>query len=209
MAKYTGPACRQCRREGVKMFLKGERCFSDKCPITRRGTVPGQHGAARARMMKNYGLQLREKQKTRRYYGILETQFRNYYEKADAQEGMSGVNLLIMIERRFDNVVYRMGLAESRRDARQLVRHGHFTVNGKNANIPSMLLKVGDEIAIKDSKKDRPKIKTVIEKCEGKIIPKWREVDKENGKGKIIAMPQREDIDFEIDEQLIVELYSK
>ena len=193
MAKYTGPACRQCRREGVKMFLKGERCFSDKCPITRRGTVPGQHGAARARMMKNYGLQLREKQKTRRYYGILETQFRNYYEKADAQEGMSGVNLLIMIERRFDNVVYRMGLAESRRDARQLVRHGHFTVNGKNANIPSMLLKVGDEIAIKDSKKDRPKIKTIIEKSEGKII----------------AMPQREDIDFEIDEQLIVELYSK
>jgi len=209
MAKYTGPACRQCRREGVKMFLKGERCFSDKCPITRRGTVPGQHGAARARMMKNYGLQLREKQKTRRYYGILETQFRNYYEKADAQEGMSGVNLLIMIERRFDNVVYRMGLAESRRDARQLVRHGHFTVNGKNANIPSMLLKVGDEIAIKDSKKDRPKIKTIIEKSEGKIIPKWVEVDKENGKGKIIAMPQREDIDFEIDEQLIVELYSK
>lgn len=191
------------------MFLKGERCFSDKCPITRRGTVPGQHGAARARMMKNYGLQLREKQKTRRYYGILETQFRNYYEKADAQEGMSGVNLLIMIERRFDNVVYRMGLAESRRDARQLVRHGHFTVNGKNANIPSMLLKVGDEIAIKDSKKDRPKIKTIIEKAEGKIIPKWVEVDKENGKGKIIAMPQREDIDFEIDEQLIVELYSK
>ncbi len=209
MAKYTGPACRQCRREGVKMFLKGERCFSDKCPITRRGTVPGQHGAARARMMKNYGLQLREKQKTRRYYGILETQFRNYYEKADAQEGMSGVNLLIMIERRFDNVVYRMGLAESRRDARQLVRHGHFTVNGKNANIPSMLLKVGDEIAIKDSKKDRPKIKSIIEKSEGKIIPKWVEVDKENGKGKIIAMPQREDIDFEIDEQLIVELYSK
>ena len=209
MAKYTGPACRQCRREGVKMFLKGERCFSDKCPITRRGTVPGQHGAARARMMKDYGLMLREKQKTRRYYGILETQFRNYYEKADAQEGMSGVNLLIMIERRFDNVVYRMGLAESRRDARQLVRHGHFTVNGKNANIPSMLLKVGDEIAIKDSKKDRPKIKSVMEKCEGKIIPKWVEVDKENGKGKIIAMPAREDIDFEIDEQLIVELYSK
>ena len=209
MAKYTGPACRQCRREGVKMFLKGERCFSDKCPITRRGTVPGQHGAARARMMKNYGLQLREKQKTRRYYGILETQFRNYYEKADAQEGMSGVNLLIMIERRFDNVVYSMGLAESRRDARQLVRHGHFTVNGKNADIPSMLLKVGDEIAIKDSKKDRPKIKAIIEKAEGKIIPKWVEVDKENGKGKIIAMPQREDIDFEIDEQLIVELYSK
>lgn len=209
MAKYTGPACRQCRREGVKMFLKGDRCFSDKCPITRRGTVPGQHGAARARMMKNYGLQLREKQKTRRYYGILETQFKNYYAKADAQEGMSGVNLLIMIERRFDNVVYRMGFAESRRDARQLVRHGHFTVNGKNANIPSMLLKAGDEVAIKDSRKDRPKIKSVIEKSSGKIIPKWVEVDQENGKGKIVALPTREDIDFDIDEQLIVELYSK
>ena len=208
MAKYTGPACRQCRREGVKLFSKGERCYTEKCALNRRNTAPGQHGAARKKIGE-YGLQLREKQKTRRYYGILETQFRNYYEKADAQEGMSGVNLLIMIERRFDNVVYRMGLAESRRDARQLVRHGHFTVNGKNANIPSMLLKVGDEIAIKDSKKDRPKIKTIIEKSEGKIIPKWIEVDKENGKGKIIAMPTREDIDFEIDEQLIVELYSK
>lgn len=209
MAKYTGPACRQCRREGVKMFLKGDRCFSEKCPITRRGKIPGQHGAARAKMMKEYGLQLREKQKTKRYYGILETQFHNYYEKADAQEGMSGVNLLVMIERRFDNVVYRMGLAESRRDARQLVRHGHFTVNGNNANIPSMLLKVGDEIAIKESKKDLPKIKSLIERSEGKLIPKWIEVDKENAKGKIIAMPQREDIDFDIDEQLIVELYSK
>ncbi len=209
MAKYTGPACRQCRREGVKMFLKGDRCFSEKCPITRRGKIPGQHGVARAKMMKEYGLQLREKQKTKRYYGILETQFHNYYEKADAQEGMSGVNLLVMIERRFDNVVYRMGLAESRRDARQLVRHGHFTVNGNNANIPSMLLKVGDEIAIKESKKDLPKIKSLIERSEGKLIPKWIEVDKENAKGKIIAMPQREDIDFDIDEQLIVELYSK
>ena len=209
MAKYNGPVCRLCRREGTKMFLKGDRCFSDKCPVTRRGTVPGQHGAARFRMQKEYGLQLREKQKTRRYYGILETQFRNYYEKADAQEGMSGVNLLIMIERRFDNVVYRMGLAESRKEARQFVRHGHFTVNGKNANVPSMILKVGDEVAIKDSRKDSPKIQAILEKADGKIIPKWVEVDKENGKGKIIAMPEREDIDFDIDEQLIVELYSK
>lgn len=209
MAKYTGPACRQCRREGVKMFLKGDRCFSDKCPITRRGTIPGQHGTGRSKMMKEYGLQLREKQKTKRYYGILEKQFHNYYVKADAQEGMSGVNLLVMIERRFDNVVYRMGLAESRREARQLVRHGHFTVNGKNANIPSMLLKAGDEIAIKDTSKSLPKIKALIERSAGKVIPKWIEVEKENGKGKIVAMPAREDIDFEIDEQLIVELYSK
>ena len=208
MARYTGAVCRLCRREGQKLFLKGDRCYSDKCGIAKRAYAPGQHGQSRKKLSE-YGLQLREKQKAKRFYGVLETQFRNYYKKADAQEGMSGVNLLIMIERRFDNVVYRMGLAESRRDARQLVRHGHFTVNGKNANIPSMLLKVGDEIALKDSKKDRPKIKTLIEKCEGKLIPKWIEVDKENGKGKIIAMPQREDIDFEIDEQLIVELYSK
>ena len=131
MAKYTGPSCRQCRREGVKMFLKGDRCFSDKCAIVRRSTVPGQHGAARRGMMKNYGLQLREKQKAKRYYGVLEKQFKNYFVKADAAEGMTGENLLKLIERRLDNVVYRMGLAESRRDARQLVRHGHFTQIGR------------------------------------------------------------------------------
>lgn len=209
MAKYTGPACRQCRREGAKLFLKGDRCFSDKCPVTRRGTVPGQHGTGRAKMMKQYGLQIREKQKAKRYYGILERQFHNYYVKADAMEGMSGVNLLCMIERRFDNVVYRMGFADSRREARQLVLHGHFTVNGKKANIPSMLLKAGDEVAFKDTSKELAMIKQLIERSEGKVIPKWIEVDKENGKGKIVAMPARDDIDFEIDEQLIVELYSK
>ena len=209
MARYTGAVCRLCRREGEKLFLKGERCLTDKCPVTRRGTAPGQHGAAQSRKNKEYNMQLREKQKAKRYYGVQEKQFRNYFAAASKQEGQTGENLLCLVERRFDNVVYRMGLAESRRDARQLVRHGHFTVNGKNANIPSMLLKAGDEIAIKESKKDRPKIKALIEKADGKIIPKWIEVDKENGKGKIIAMPQREDIDFEIDEQLIVELYSK
>lgn len=209
MAKYTGPACRQCRREGVKLFLKGDRCFSDKCPITRRGTVPGQHGTGRAKMMKQYGLQIREKQKAKRYYGILEKQFHNYYVKADAQEGMAGVNLLCMIERRFDNIVYRMGFAESRREARQLVLHGHFTVNGNKANIPSMLLKQGDEIAFADKSKSLPKVKVILERNDGKVIPKWIEVDKENGKGKIVAMPARDDIDFDIDEQLIVELYSK
>ena len=205
MAKYTGPACRQCRREGVKMFLKGERCFSDKCPITRRGTVPGQHGAARARMMKNYGLQLREKQKTRRYYGILETQFRNYYEKADAQEGMSGVNLLIMIERRFDNVVYRMGLATSRAEARQMVRHGHFTLNGHKANIPSILLKAGDVIEAKGT----DKVKAMAEINASKPVPKWLEINKETLVGKVIELPSREDIDLDVEEHLIVELYSK
>ena len=208
MARYTGPVCRLCRREGTKLYLKGERCTSGKCAFDRRAQVPGQHGDARKKIGE-YGMHLREKQKVRRYYGLLEKQFKNYFEMADKKAGMTGENLLVILESRLDNVVYRLGWACSRAEARQLVVHGHFTVNGKNANIPSMLLKVGDEIAIKDSKKDRPKIKTVIEKCEGKIIPKWLEVDKENGKGKIIAMPQREDIDFEIDEQLIVELYSK
>ena len=209
MAKYTGPACRQCRREGVKMFLKGERCFSDKCPITRRGTVPGQHGAARARMMKNYGLQLREKQKTRRYYGILETQFRNYYEKADAQEGMSGVNLLIMIERRFDNVVYRMGLAESRRDARQLVRHGHFTVDGKRVDIPSFLVKTGMTIELAEKSRGIDKIKGSLEANASRVVPKWLDFDAKNMVAKVVAVPAREDIDLPIEEHLIVELYSK
>ena len=209
MAKYTGPACRQCRREGVKMFLKGERCFSDKCPITRRGTVPGQHGAARARMMKNYGLQLREKQKTRRYYGILETQFRNYYKKADAQEGMSGVNLLIMIERRFDNVVYRMGLAESRRDARQLVRHGHFTVDGHKVDIPSYQVKTGEVIELKEASRSLDKFKGALEANASRVIPKWLDFDQANKVAKVVAVPAREDIDLPVEEHLIVELYSK
>ena len=208
MARYTGPVCKQCRREQQKLFLKGDKCFSDKCPMNAQRGIPGQHGARRHKLTE-YGTQLREKQKAKRYYGVLEKQFAEYYEMATKMKGITGENLLQILETRLDNVVYRLGFAVSRPEARQLVRHGHFTVNGKNANIPSMLLKAGDEIAIKDSKKDRPKIKTIIEKSEGKIIPKWVEVDKENGKGKIIAMPQREDIDFEIDEQLIVELYSK
>ncbi len=209
MAKYTGPSCRQCRREGVKMFLKGDRCFSDKCAIVRRSTVPGQHGAARRGMMKNYGLQLREKQKAKRYYGVLEKQFRNYFVKADAQEGMTGDNLLKLIERRLDNVVYRMGLAESRRDARQLVCHGHFTLNGKKANIPSQLVKLGDEIAVKDTSKSLPKFKSLVENIDNKKNPQWLDVDKQNLVAKVIALPIRDDVDFEIQENLIVELYSK
>ena len=209
MAKYTGPSCRQCRREGVKMFLKGDRCFSDKCAIVRRSTVPGQHGSARRGMMKNYGLQLREKQKAKRYYGVLEKQFRNYFVKADATEGMTGENLLKLIERRLDNVVYRMGLAESRRDARQLVRHGHFTLNGKKADIPSLLVKLGDEIAVKDKSKSLPKFKSLVENIDNKKNPAWLDVDKQNLVAKVVALPAREDVDFEIQENLIVELYSK
>ncbi len=208
MAKYTGPACRQCRREGVKLFLKGDRCYSDKCAITRRTGVPGQHGQGR-KMMKEYGLQLREKQKAKRYYGILEKQFRNYFEKAVRQEGMAGDNLLILVERRLDNVAYRMGIGESRREARQLVRHNHFTINGKKANIPSMLIKPGDVVAVKDASKASDKFKTMIENTASRAVPAWMEVDKENFSAKIVSMPTREGIDFEIEEHLIVELYSK
>ena len=209
MAKYTGPSCRQCRREGVKMFLKGDRCFSDKCAIVRRSTIPGQHGAARRGMMKNYGLQLREKQKAKRYYGVLEKQFKNYYVKANATEGMTGENLLKLIERRLDNVIYRMGFAESRRDARQLVRHGHFTLNGEKVNIPSLIVKLGDEIAVKENSKSLPKFKSLIENIDNKKNPQWLDVDKQNLTAKVVALPAREDVDFEIQENLIVELYSK
>ena len=208
MAKYTGPACRQCRREGTKLFLKGDRCYSDKCALTRRTGVPGQHGQGR-KMMKEYGLQLREKQKAKRYYGILEKQFRNYFEKAASQEGMAGDNLLIMVERRLDNVAYRMGIGESRREARQLVRHSHFTINGKKANIPSILVKPGDVVAVKEASRGTEKFKTMIENTASRAVPAWLEADKENFTAKVISMPTREGIDFEIEEHLIVELYSK
>ncbi|MBE6590691.1 MAG: 30S ribosomal protein S4 [Ruminococcaceae bacterium] len=208
MAKYTGPACRQCRREGTKLFLKGDRCYSDKCALTRRTGVPGQHGQGR-KMMKEYGLQLREKQKAKRYYGILEKQFRNYFEKAASQEGMAGDNLLIMVERRLDNVAYRMGIGESRREARQLVRHNHFTINGKKANIPSILVKPGDVVAVKEASRGTEKFKTMIENTASRAVPAWLEADKENFTAKVISMPTREGIDFEIEEHLIVELYSK
>lgn len=208
MAKYTGPACRQCRREGTKMFLKGDRCFSDKCAIQRRNTVPGQHGASR-KMMKEYGLQLREKQKAKRYYGVLENQFRNYFKKADAKEGMTGENLLTLIERRLDNVVYRIGFCDSRRDARQLVRHGHFTVNGKKANIPSIILKQGDVVAVNETSKSNAKFKAIAETLDSKTAPKWLAVDKAKLCATVAELPERDDIDFDIEEHLIVELYSK
>ena len=208
MARYTGPVCRLCRREGTKLFLKGERCLTGKCALDRRSTAPGQHGAARKKV-EEYGRQLREKQKTRRYYGVLEKQFIRYYEMAELKEGMTGENLLIILERRLDNVVYRMGMAKSRKEARQLVLHGHFTLNGKKANIPSMLVKAGDVISVKEASRESVKIKELVEALEGQIKPKWLEVDSANLTAKVVNLPAREDIDFPFEEQLIVELYSK
>ncbi|MBQ9121467.1 MAG: 30S ribosomal protein S4 [Clostridia bacterium] len=206
MARYTGPSCKLCRREGVKLFLKGDRCLSDKCAIAKRATPPGQHGAARKKV-EEYGLQLREKQKAKRYYGVAEKQFKNYYTIADRKEGQAGENLLVLLERRLDNVVYRMGMAASRKEARQLVRHGHFTVNGKKANIPSILIKAGDVVAVKTT--DSDKLKALIEELGTKTAPKWLDVDKTNATAKVVAIPTREDVDFPFEEQLIIELYSK
>ena len=208
MARYTGPACRICRREGTKLFLKGERCMTGKCALDRRNTAPGQHGAANKKV-REYGMHLREKQKVKKYYGMLETQFANLYAEAERKPGMTGENLLVLLERRLDNVVYRMGMAECRRDARQLVLHGHFTVNGKKVNVPSFVVKPGDVIAVKESSRDSVKFKGLAESEGGVRTPKWIEADKKNFTAKVVAMPAREDIDFEFNEQLIVELYSK
>lgn len=208
MARYTGPVCKLCRREGMKLFLKGDRCLSGKCAIDRRPTPPGQHGASR-KQVKEYGLQLREKQKTKRYYGVLETQFHNYFDKASKLEGMTGSNLLSLLERRLDNVVYRMGMAESRKEARQLVLHGHFRINGKKVNIPSLLVRAGDVISLADGSRSNEKFKTLIDELDTKISPKWLEVDREHITAKVLALPVRDDIDFPFEEHLIVELYSK
>ncbi len=208
MARYTGPACRLCRREGTKLFLKGERCMTGKCALDRRSTAPGQHGAANKKV-REYGMQLREKQKTKRYYGVLEKQFVNYYSEAERKTGMTGENLLVLLERRLDNVVYRMGMAESRKQARQLVLHAHFTLNGKKVTIPSISVKVGDVIAIKEASRDLTTVKGLMESAASKITPKWLEVNKETATAKVVALPAREDIDFDFNEQLIVELYSK
>ena len=208
MARYTGPACKLCRREGKKLYLKGERCTSGKCAIDRRNTAPGQHGAAKKKMGE-YGIQTREKQATKRYYGVLEKQFKNYYEEADRKEGMTGENLLILLERRLDNVVFRMGLADSHREARQLVLHAHFTLNGKKVNVPSILVKPGDVIAVKEASRSSAKFKALAESLESKVAPKWLDVDKANLQAKVVSFPARDDIDFDFNEQLIVELYSK
>ena len=208
MARYTGANCKLCRREGCKLYLKGERCTNGKCAFDHRSVAPGQHGAARKKVGE-YGRQLREKQKTRRYYGVLEGQFRHYYELAEKMEGITGANLLTLLERRLDNVVYRMGMAASRKEARQLVLHAHFTLNGKKVTIPSILVKAGDVIAVKETSKESVKIKALAEACATQTSPKWIEKDAANLTAKVVALPAREDIDFEFNEQLIVELYSK
>lgn len=208
MARYTGSVCRLCRREGKKLFLKGERCYGPKCALTRRAYAPGQHGQSRKKISE-YGLQLRAKQQAKRYYGVLESQFAHYFELAEKMEGQAGENLLRILESRLDNVVYRAGFASSRKEARQLVRHGHYTVNGKKVNIPSYLLKAGDEVAVCDKSRSNEKIKAVVEANSAHPVPKWMEVDKDKLTCKISVLPVREDIDLDVEEHLIVELYSK
>ncbi len=206
MSRYTDANCKLCRREGQKLFLKGERCYSSKCALERRNYAPGQHGQARKKQS-DYGIQFREKQKAKRFYGVQETQFRNLYEKAVKRPGKAGENLMILLETRMDNVVFRLGFASSRKEARQLVTHGHFTVNGKKADIPSMELKAGDVIRVKEKSQSSPKFKEVKEMSI--TVPSWMSVDVEKLEGKIVNIPSRADIDTPVAEHLIVELYSK
>ena len=206
MARYTGAVCRQCRREGQKLFLKGERCYSDKCALARRSFAPGQHGQARKKTSE-YGVQMRAKQKARRYYGLLEGQFAKYFEMATKRSGMAGENLLKILESRLDNVVYRAGFGMSRRQARQLVLHRHFTVNGKRVNIPSYLLKPGDVVAVHETACD--KIKENVELNSARPVPMWLTFDRDQLKATVNRLPERSEIDLDVEEQLIVELYSK
>jgi len=206
MSRYTGPSCKLCRREGQKLFLKGERCYGTKCALEKRAYAPGQHGQGRKKLS-NYGVQLREKQKAKRFYGLQETQFRTMFDKAAAKSGITGENLLIMLETRLDNVVFRMGFASSRKEARQLVTHGHFTLNGKKADIPSMYVKAGDVIAVKAKSCDSPKFKEIKEMTIS--TPEWVSMDTEKLEGKVLAIPTRSQIDTPVAEHLIVELYSK
>ncbi|NLY45212.1 MAG: 30S ribosomal protein S4 [Tissierella sp.] len=207
MSRYTGPVCRLCRREGMKLYLKGDRCYSDRCAITKRNYAPGQHGQGRKKVTE-YGLQLREKQKVRRFYGINESQMVKYFNMADNMKGITGDNLLKLLESRLDNVVYRMGFGASRAEARQLVTHGHFLLNGEKATIPSMIISVGDVISVKGKSKNSEKIKELVENNNGNTVS-WLNVDLEQLKGTIIAEPTREDIDIPIEDHLIVELYSR
>ena len=206
MSRYTDANCKLCRREGQKLFLKGERCYSSKSALERRNYAPGQHGQARKKQS-DYGIQFREKQKAKRFYGVQETQFRNLYEKAVKRPGKAGENLMVLLETRMDNVVFRLGFASSRKEARQLVTHGHFTVNGKKADIPSMELKAGDVIRVKEKSQSSPKFKEVKEMSI--TVPSWMSVDVEKLEGKIVNIPSRADIDTPVAEHLIVELYSK
>ena len=210
MARHRDAVCRLCRREGVKLFLKGLRCFTDKCAIERRNFVPGQHGQSRRPKMQGYGIQLREKQKAKRTYGLLERQFRNYFEKAQRTKGATGENLIVMLERRLDNVVYRIGLAGSRAQARQMVNHGHVRVNGRKVNIPSFQVGVGDEIALKEKMLQNTMVLEARNVSQSLNMVPWMEIDRDAGKAKVIALPKRENVQTpSINEQLIVELYSK
>lgn len=208
MARYTGSVCRLCRVEGTKLYLKGDRCYTDKCAIERRNYAPGQHGQRRTKRS-DYGLQLREKQKVKRIYGVLEKQFRGYFEKAERQRGITGVNLLLLLERRLDNVVYRLGLCSSRAEARQYVRHGHFTVDGRRVNIPSFLVGKEQKIQVQEKSRKVKSLQESLKSSERRGVPQWLSVDAKNFSGTILDMPKREDVSDEIQEQLIVELYSK
>ena len=210
MARYHDAVCRLCRREGIKLFLKGQRCLTDKCAIEKRNTPPGQHGKSRRpKKVVGYGLQLREKQKVRRLYGVLEDQFRTYFEKAAATRGITGEKLLQLLERRLDNTVYRLGLAASRAEARQLVRHGHIEVAGRKVNIPSFQVAPGQAIAVRERSRNLAAIQRALDLTGGRSIPSWLEFDRASLKGKAVSLPKREDVNFPIQEQMIVELYSK
>ena len=209
MARYSEAARRLCRRENLKLFLKGDRCYTDKCAFERRSYAPGQHGQRRGRKISDYGIQLREKQKVKRIYGVLEKQFRRYYTRADRQKGITGTNLLILLERRLDNIVYRMGFASSRNQARQVVRHNHFTVNGSKVNIPSYQVKIGDMIEVREKSRKSPFILEAMETVVRREMPSWLEVDGSNFRGIVKEFPNREELTMPINEQLIVELYSK
>ena len=208
MARYRESACRLCRREGLKLFLKGDRCYSEKCAFERRGYAPGEHGQMRKKHS-DYGVQLRAKQKLKRMYGLMEKQFRGYFEKADRQKGITGTNLLLFLERRLDNMVFRMGFANSRTEARQLVRHNHFLVGGKPVNIPSYLLQAGDEIQVREGSRKVERILDAMESIARRGIPQWLELDKENYRGILKVLPTREELTMPVQEQLVVELYSK
>lgn len=208
MARYTGSVCRLCRREGQKLFLKGERCYTEKCSVGRRSYAPGQHGQGRKKASE-YGIQLRAKQRARRYYGVLEGQFHTYFEEAERRQGVTGENLLRILESRLDNVVYRLGFASSRAQARQLVVHGHFTVNGRKVDIPSYLVKAGDVVAVKEKSRGTENMKTIAEANSARPVPQWLDVNRETLEGKVVNLPAREDIDVPVEEHLIVEFYSK
>jgi len=209
VARYVGPRCRLCRREGVKLFLKGERCYTAKCAVERRNFPPGDHGQGRRAKISNYGIQLREKQKLRRMYGLNEKQFKNYFNRAEKQKGVSGDNFLRLLERRLDNVIYRLGLSASRSLARQVVRHGHVTVNGHKVDIPSYIVRIGEVIQVREKSRNNAMLVESLEISKGRRIPQWLEMDAEKMEGKVIALPSREEIDTQINEQLIVEFYSK